>query len=216
MKEGADGIVVAAPIWRNFMNQVLGNYAVEQFPKYEKEETGKPILDGKENKEEDVEVCKIPGTKDEYCLASDACPSSSVEKKDFADIHDILYYVKKDDPRGDYPKDPSVDPQYKSWEKGVQEWFKKEHKKTDNNGPVPTEDCTKEQFADVKPDISLSVSGDAASGFSISADVNSPFDVEKVAFSVDGDEIASMNSEPYKTSYTVPSEKQVQLNLLQR
>lgn len=37
-------------------------------------------------------------------------------------IHDILYYVNKDDPRGDYPSNPAADPEYNLWETGVQNW----------------------------------------------------------------------------------------------
>jgi len=121
MKAGADGIVVAAPIWRAFMNQALANTPVEEFPKYEKEDTGKAILNGEVDKQSNLKVCKIPGTKNDYCLANDYCPPADVEKKDFADIHDILYYVNKDDPRGDVPKNPSDDPQFKNWEKGLQQ-----------------------------------------------------------------------------------------------
>ncbi|PJA86675.1 MAG: penicillin-binding protein, partial [Candidatus Moranbacteria bacterium CG_4_9_14_3_um_filter_42_9] len=46
MVQGADGIYVAAPIWRSFMDQVLKNYNIKPFPKYKKEDTGKPVLDG--------------------------------------------------------------------------------------------------------------------------------------------------------------------------
>ena len=200
MKEGADGIVVAAPIWRSFMDKVLINYPVEQFPKYEKEDAGKPVLNGDTGKQDNVKVCEIPGQKNEYCLASDACPNSLAEKKDFSEIHDILYYVNKDDPRGDPPKDPNSDPQFKSWEKGVLDWAKKNGGK-DNNNPAPTDECTKNDFSKLKPSISISVSGDIASGLSISAKVDSPFGVDKVTFLVDGSELASMNSKPYKASY---------------
>src|SRR6185369_7351991 len=58
MKAGADGIVVAAPIWRAFMNYALGNSAVEQFPKYEKEDAGKSVLNGEFNTQ-DIKVCKM-------------------------------------------------------------------------------------------------------------------------------------------------------------
>lgn len=37
-------------------------------------------------------------------------------------VHDILYYVDKDDPRGPYPTNPWADPQFASWETGVKEW----------------------------------------------------------------------------------------------
>ena len=35
----------------------------------------------------------------------------------------ILYYVNKDDPRGDYPSDPYSDSQFKNWDDSVQRWF---------------------------------------------------------------------------------------------
>ena len=73
--------------------------------------------------------------------------------------------------------------------------------KKDNNNPAPTDECTKGDFSKLKPDISISVSGDLASGLSISANIDSPFGIDKVTFSVDGDEVASMGSKPYKTSY---------------
>ena len=202
MKAGADGIVVAAPIWRSFMDKVLVNYPVEQFPKYEKEDAGKDVLNGKMNEKEDVKVCKIPG-EDEYCLASDACPDSLVKEKDFSDIHTILHYVKKDDPRGDYPKDPDDDPQYKNWEKGVKNWLKKNKK--NGNDSIPDEKCEEGDFESLKPKISISISVGSDYSISISAKVESSFDVEKVTFFVNGDEIKSMDSGPYKTSYDASS-----------
>jgi len=36
--------------------------------------------------------------------------------------HSILYYVDKDDPRGDVPRNPASDPQYNLWEDGVRAW----------------------------------------------------------------------------------------------
>ncbi|NTW26741.1 MAG: PBP1A family penicillin-binding protein [Candidatus Moranbacteria bacterium] len=149
MKVGADGIVVAAPIWRSFMNFALGNSAIEQFPKYEKEDAGKDVLNGKSDSQKNLKVCKIEVKKykdkiGKYCLANDSCPSGSDDKKDFATAHTILYYVNKDDPRGEAPANPEKDPQFKNWESGVQEWFKGENK--DDNGAAPTEECKEEYF----------------------------------------------------------------------
>ncbi|NTW45338.1 MAG: hypothetical protein HGB14_13145 [Anaerolineaceae bacterium] len=155
MKVGADGIVVAAPIWRAFMNFALGNSAVEQFPKYEKEDAGKPVLNGDQNVKDDVKVCKMDAKdyKGEYCLANDSCPDGTSDKKTFGDIHDILYYVNKDDPRGDYPKDPKSDSQYKNWENGVQDWLKDNGKKKNKNlEPIPTLDCKSEYFKKPEPE----------------------------------------------------------------
>lgn len=202
MKTGADGIVVAAPIWRAFMNEALKNTPVEQFPKYEKEDTGKPILNGEVDKQDNLKVCKIPGSKGDYCLANDACPPGDVDKKDFANIHDILYYVKRDDPRGDYPKDPKDDPQFKNWEKGVQDWLKKDGKSSKNK-PAPTEECKKSDFSSAnQPKISVSAEGSVSAGMTIKAEVDAPYEVEKVKFFVDGDEIGSTSSSPYQTSFS--------------
>jgi hypothetical protein len=158
-------------------------------------------LNGEDGKENNVKVCKIPGTKNDYCLASDACPDSWIEKKDFSDIHDILYYVNKDDPRGDAPKNPKDDPQFKNWESGVLDWVKKNGgKKNKNSNPAPTEECTKDDFSKLKPEISVSVDNNSGS-LSISTDIDSPFGVDKVIFSADGKEIKTVDSKPYETSY---------------
>ncbi len=42
-------------------------------------------------------------------------------------VHTILKWVKKDDPRGDYPENPYSDPQFQRWEYGVRIW-------AENNG----------------------------------------------------------------------------------
>ena len=37
-------------------------------------------------------------------------------------VHDILYYVNKDDPQGPIPTNPSNDPEFNLWEAGVRDW----------------------------------------------------------------------------------------------
>ena len=37
--------------------------------------------------------------------------------------HSILYYVNKDNPLDEYPEDPTLDPQYLWWEKGIENWL---------------------------------------------------------------------------------------------
>jgi 1A family penicillin-binding protein len=205
MRAGSDGVVVAAPIWRSFLDKILGNYPIEQFPKYEKEDAGKPILNGEIDIKEDVKVCEIPDKDNEYCLANDYCDDS--EKKDFADVHSILWYVDKDNPRGDVPKNPEKDPQFKSWEKGVQKWFEKDE---DDYilGKIPTEECDKDDFPKEKPSISISVPGSVdSSSLSILVDVSAPAGLDKVEFFVDGDKIKSIDGKPYKASYSIPAAK---------
>lgn len=195
MKAGADGVNVSAPIWRSFLDQALQNYAVEQFPKYEKEETGKNILDGKLDIQKDVKVCEIPGKDKKYCLANDYCPPGKSDKKDFMSVHTILYYVDRSNPRGDAPSDPGNDSQFKNWEKATLDWFKKDGKKDSKNGSAPQDQCKKEDFSKYLPSVSLSVSkNDLTFEVSISANVNAPYGTKSIVISKDGSAISSGSS----------------------
>jgi 1A family penicillin-binding protein len=42
---------------------------------------------------------------------------------DLSSPHSILHYLKKDDPQGPPPKDPSQDPQYQLWEEAIKEYL---------------------------------------------------------------------------------------------
>ncbi len=203
MRPGADGVNVAAPIWRAFLDQVLGNYAVENFPKYEEEKTGKAILDGKLNIEKDVEDCEITNKKEEYCLANKYCKHKN--KKDFADVHTILYYVDKDDPRGDYPKNPQKDPQFSEWEKAVKKWYEKNEDKYIWGSP-PEKECQEEDFKKYLPQVSLLVPNNVSeSVFKIKASADVPYGVDSFSFFIDGDKIYSGSSS--EVEYSIPSEK---------
>ncbi|OGI24914.1 MAG: hypothetical protein A3J76_00160 [Candidatus Moranbacteria bacterium RBG_13_45_13] len=122
MAAGADGVFVAAPIWREFMDKAFSNMAIERFPDPKEIKTGKAVLDGKiQGEEKEVTVCKIGDGK--YCLANDNCPDSEKRRhKKFFSAHSILYWVDKDNPRGDIPRSPQKDPQFSAWERGVQKW----------------------------------------------------------------------------------------------
>lgn len=204
MREGAAGANVAAPIWRAFMDRVLGNYAKENFPEYKKEDTGKKVLDGELDIEKDVKVCEIPGEDGKYCLANDYC--KDVKERDFANVHNILWYVDKDDPRGDYPKHPEDDPQFSKWEKGVERWLDKEDDYI--HSEVPEDKCDKDDFSKYLPDIKIDVPGSVNSNkLTIKTDVDAPYGVDEVEFYVDGDKVGKDDSKPYQTTYTIPAGK---------
>lgn len=209
MAAGADGIYVAAPIWRKFMDGALKNYNVEQFPKYEPEDAGKPVLNGQLDPEEKIEVCEIPGEKDKYCLATDDCPDSLKTKKKFFSAHSILWYVDKDDPRGDYPKDPEDDPQFKNWEKAVQKYAEKNKDLPDD--PAPTKKCESDDFSDLTPKIKITSPSNGATITSgtvtIKATASSAFDMDKITLYVDGDEVSSKNGSSINYEYSVPDDK---------
>jgi 1A family penicillin-binding protein len=193
MAEGADGVYVAAPIWRAFMDQALKNYPIEDFPKYDKEDTGKDILDGKLELYEKIEVCEIPGKKDKYCLATSACPDNKKDEKKFFNGHTILWYVKKDDPQGDKPKNPEDDPQFKKWEEAVQDWAKKQ--KGLERDEAPEDDCKSSDFENYKPSLSITSPNDGEtisdSSFTIKVDASAEFGLKNISFYVEGDKACS-------------------------
>jgi len=215
MTQGADGVYVAAPIWRNFMNQVLQNYNIEQFPKYEKEETGKPVLDGKLEITKELKVCKIPGEKDKYCLASDACPKKEVDKKEFFVAHDILWYINKDDPRGDAPKKAESDPQFKNWEKAVEKWAEKQKDKDYETDPAPDKECVESDFESFKPSVTINSPSDGSAQtapFTITVSGSAPFGLKSVSLSINGSEVAS-SSENSSLSYAYSSSGLAELSI---
>ncbi|MDO8667989.1 MAG: PBP1A family penicillin-binding protein [bacterium] len=121
MKRGADGSVVAAPIWHDYMDRVLGNTPIEYFNAPDAKPTGKPVLDGATDSETVVKIDKFSGY-----LANEFTPASAIIEKRFRQMHDILYYVNKDDPTGPTPTNPENDRQFKAWEDAVAAWAKKQ------------------------------------------------------------------------------------------
>ena len=214
MVEGADGVNVAAPIWRSFLDKALSNYAIESFPKYNPEDeigdgegkTNKPMLAGELEQKEALKVCEIPGEKKAYCLANKYCRDKDADKKDFVSDHDILYYVSRDDPRGPVPDKPDLDPQYKNWEKGVEDWYEK--KKGVILGKPPKDECKESDFKDFLPKATLTTPSETtSSSIDLRADINAPYEVNSVIYSIDGSKVGSTSSKPYSVSYSIPADK---------
>lgn len=120
MKTKADGSVVAAPIWNEYMNRALKGTPVESFPHADIKTTGKAILDG-----------KIPSTTvvidtTTGKLATEFTPERYRQEKICGEYHTILTYIKRDDPLGESPKDPAkADPYYSTWETGIANYIAK-------------------------------------------------------------------------------------------
>ncbi len=211
MAQGADGVYVAAPIWRAFMDEVLKNYNIEEFPKYNKDEnkTGKPILDGDMEFVKKIKVCEIPGKKNKYCLANSSCPDKLKKEKKFFDGHSILYYVNKDFPQGEDPKKASDDPQYKNWEEAVKKWAK--DAKDYDSDSAPEDECTSSMFESSMPKIEI-ISPDSGTNistpsFTISVNGSAGFGVKKITIYVDGSEVSSQNNSSFSYTYTIPDGK---------
>lgn len=211
MTPGADGSIVAAPIWRSFMDKALINTPVENFPEYKPEDTinkdaiDKPLMNGEVESKEDVKVCEIK--EDKYCLASNYCRDKDVTKKTFVSSHDILYYVDRNNPLGAIPDKPDRDAQYKAWEKGVKEWYSKD-KKIIFDEP-PKNSCSQDDFPNYLPKITLSAPSSATTPtITLQSSVDAPYGVSSVTYKVDGSEVgSSSNGSAYSVSYSIPLDK---------
>ncbi|MEK7635808.1 MAG: PBP1A family penicillin-binding protein [Patescibacteria group bacterium] len=94
MQKQAGSILAALPIWNSFMSKTLNNFPVEFFNDAEKEN-------------EDINKTMLNGN---YINNNS--------------IHNILYYIDKNNPLGETPLNPENDFQFKNWETPVQNWIK--------------------------------------------------------------------------------------------
>jgi len=206
LKAGSDGIYVAAPIWRAFMNAALQNSHVEDFPKYEAETTGKDALDGKLNVKKEIKVCKISSKK--YCIPDgSSCPNGKDRvKKKFTDAHSILYYVNRNDPRGDTPKNPKDDPQFENWDSAVKNWLKSNGYSTSST-PDSCDGSSSDDEGKPSVQINSPEDGDTitSSSLGIKADTSSKDDISKVSLSINGLTVKSSEDKSFEYTYIVPS-----------
>ncbi|HLD22263.1 MAG TPA: PBP1A family penicillin-binding protein [Patescibacteria group bacterium] len=122
MKNMADGIFVAAPIWRAYMESILAGTPVETFQDISYK-AANAALGGNLDIMKEYTIDKSTGA-----IIPDECistyPKEYTEKKEFKETHTILYYINKDNPTGSASAKPQDDPMFNSWESAVQSWAK--------------------------------------------------------------------------------------------
>jgi 1A family penicillin-binding protein len=194
MKRGSDGVMVAAPIWNAFMKKVLKDTPVEQFTPPEPTVTDKPILNGELGPEIVVKIDRISGK-----LATENTPPTDTIEKTFREVHNILFYVNKDDPQGPPPEHPEDDPQFANWEAPVAKWAEEQGYTIDKQ-QIPTgyDDV---HLPENKPTVSITSPENNATVTSrettAAVAVSAPRGViSRVEYSVDG--------QPVGTSYFAP------------
>ncbi len=160
MDKQADGSIIAAPIWFAYMKEALAGTPNESFSKASWKASN-DALAGNIDKEEEHSFDKI--TKE---LIPDSCidsyPKEFVEKKKVKIAHNILYYLNKDDFKSSPRKNPTDDPMFASWEKGVQEYVKKNKKDEYLNDETKEVDCSI-RSKEAQPSVSITSLNDGAS-----------------------------------------------------
>jgi len=113
MQEQGGSVLAAVPIWSNFMKKALKDQPLEPFTRPEDVSVKKPMLDG-------AYVAN-------YTFAGASYPQ----------IHDILFYIDKNDPRGPIPSEPQNDSQFENWEGPVRAWIAAHAPIAGVNQPIP-------------------------------------------------------------------------------
>ena len=120
MKKG--GAALAGPIWNAFMKEAVKSFPVEEFekPKIDYDLSLPPILRGIWQGGETFLVDKISGK-----LATENTPKETIEERTITNVHSILYWIDKNDPKtlkiGGNPSDY----QLSRWEIPVLNWWEK-------------------------------------------------------------------------------------------
>jgi len=180
------------------MSQALANSTVEKFEKPQPVKTNKAILDGKLATEQQVKLCK-PSMK----LATEYCPTHLVEERTYKKVHTILYYVDKNNPRGPYPKNPQVDPQFARWEGPVKAWAEGQGYKSEDP-PTETDDL---HTPEKQPKIEISSPTDNSTitenSLAVTAKVSAANGVKSVEFYLDGIKVGTDTTGPYSLTYNL-------------
>ncbi|NCN25434.1 PBP1A family penicillin-binding protein [Candidatus Falkowbacteria bacterium] len=197
MKIGSDGSVVAAPIWNNYMKAALGNSPIENFNTYTIAPDTRGILLGQGFAEKIIKIDSASGL-----LATDNTPPEMVIEKTYAQTHNILYFVDKDNPNNNTPTNPENDPQFSSWENGVAKWITSKQAK-DHNFVVtqpPTESDT-EHKPENKPLFSvfgLTQNQIITSEYlSVALTASAPRGVKLAEYYIDGQLFSASNELPF-------------------
>ena len=198
----AGGIYAAAPIWNNFMKQALENAPIEKFTPPKPVTANKAILNGKFANEVVVKLDKACTNK----LASELTPPEQIEEKTYLEVHNILYYLDKNNPLGDYPKNPSADPQFNNWETAVLAWAEKNVDEVNIKPPTEVCDLRTEKNA---PKIKITAPENNTviknNNLSIKVSAEAYFGIKQIDFFFDDLLIGTDKYSPYSVNYFIPA-----------
>lgn len=116
MEKKVAGFIIA-PLWNEFMRYALTKYQDQPFPEALPltNESDKPIIrgiwQGSDVARTDLNGNPVPDTY-----------SGPTRNKVTVNVHSILYWVDKSNPKGPRPENPNNDPQFPRWEYGVRKW----------------------------------------------------------------------------------------------
>ncbi len=206
MGSRSDGVVTAGPIWNAFMRGALANTPIEQFVTPETKDVPYNVLRGQytEMKGRWVEETQTLYTVD--------CPVAVGQIKTFRELHNILFYIRRDNPQGPPPDRAENDPQFDNWESAVSAWRDKHNAETKDKpdepvylASLPTPSCNISNPEDV-PKVRITEPENTTvrqSPVTIKAEIDSPQPLKEVRFISDGKVLATRGpSDPFVATFS--------------
>ncbi|MEX0918928.1 MAG: transglycosylase domain-containing protein [Candidatus Paceibacterota bacterium] len=118
MERRVAGMIIA-PLWNSFTTEYLSNNPVSRFnPPEPTPDNLKPVLRGNWRGSHNYYLNINSGK-----LATETTPPELKEEKVVTQIHSILHWVDKNNPRGPIPSNPGNNEQYRLWEAPVRKWL---------------------------------------------------------------------------------------------
>ncbi len=202
MRKNVAGMIIS-PIWRAFMDEAIKLTPSERFIAPEKEdltELPAPIAGVWLGGEKYI-IDKPSGT-----LATPLTPIETRGLVVVPEVHTILHWVSRSNPRGPAPVNPQNDSQYALWEAPVREWFTAQNIQEGDRSGIPTTydtDHTPENFPILSlsgVDFSQIHSADAQ--LSITTSSAGRFPLVRVEFFINGQFIEQRTQAPFSFTFT--------------
>jgi 1A family penicillin-binding protein len=191
--------LIISPMWRAFMDVALPTIPKEYFnsPEPTSKEI-KPVFRGVWQGYDFFTIDRISGK-----LATDLTPEETRQDIYIPNVHEILYWVDKNDPYGAVPDNPENDSQFDHWEYPVQEWLKTQVLPTPEK--PKKEDDVHTTAKSPKPTITSPVDGfvyNRNQKITVQITNQSPYILSKVDFYINNTYVGSSATSPFLFSFT--------------
>lgn len=193
---------IAAPMWNAFFQEALKKIPDEKFTKPNPLAGNlKPVLKGEWRGGNSYLVDGISKKR-----ATEFTPKEFVEEKVLAQIHSVLYWVRKDDPLGPAPENPGLDSQFALWEKPVRDWAARQgiKEETFDNLPRDFDDIHLPAYSPVIKIVSPEngAAYDPNGKISVKINFQSRFPIGQVDFFLANTYLGSTSQSPFGFSFT--------------
>jgi len=204
MEKKVAGFIIA-PLWNAFMKEAIAYLPEERFTvpsqnQVENEEL-KPILRGKWMGGVSYFIDTISQK-----LATEFTPPETREEKFITNIHSILYWIDKKNPRGNPLEEPHKDPQFTLWEIPVRKWVVDQNVQEQASTTIPTEYDTvhKPEYAPIISTVGFNENVLYSKNQRISLQITGTgrYPLTKVELFINNVYIGSATTQPFMFSFT--------------